>query len=55
VARHITKWCLDYQKSIEAARKDYLLLKEQEEPEDALEGLGEIEMAEANTQLVQKQ
>jgi hypothetical protein len=32
-----------------------LLLKEQEKPEQALEGQGEIEMTEANTDLVQKQ
>jgi hypothetical protein len=32
-----------------------LLLKEQEEPEKALEGQGEVEMTEANTDLVQKQ
>jgi hypothetical protein len=51
----IPEWCLGYQRRIEAARRDYLLLKEQGEPEEALEGQGEIEMTEANTDLVQKQ
>jgi hypothetical protein len=32
-----------------------LLLKEQEEPEEALEGQGEVQMLEANHDLVQKQ
>jgi hypothetical protein len=32
-----------------------LLLKEQEEPEEAAEGQGEIQMTEANSDLVQKQ
>ena len=54
-ARPIPEWCLEYQRRIEAARKDYLLLREQEEPEEALEGQGEIQMLEANPDLVQKQ
>jgi len=54
-ARPIPEWCLNYQRRIEAARKDYLLLKEQEQPEEEIEGQGEIEMTEANTDLVQKQ
>jgi hypothetical protein len=44
-----------YQSRIEAARKDYLLLKEQEEQEEAEEGQAEVEMTEASTYLVQKQ
>jgi hypothetical protein len=32
-----------------------LLLKEQEEPEEALEGQGKVQMSEANPDLVQKQ
>jgi hypothetical protein len=32
-----------------------LLLKEQEEPEEALEGQGEVQMSEANPDLVQSQ
>jgi len=54
-ARHIPEWCLEYQRRIEDARRDYLLLIEQEEPEGAPEGQGEIQMTEANTDLVQKQ
>ena len=55
VARPIPEWCLGYQRKIEAARRDYLLIKEQEEPQEALEGQGEIELLEQNTDLVQKQ
>jgi hypothetical protein len=54
-ARPIPEWCLEYQRRIEAARKDYLLLKEQEEPEEALEGQGEIQMSETNSDLFQEQ
>ena len=54
-ARTIPGWCLEYQRRIEAARRDYLLLKEQEEQEEALEGQGEIQMSEVNPDLVQKQ
>ena len=54
-ARPIPEWCLEYQRRIEAARRDYLLLKEQEEPEEAEQGQGEIQMSEANPDLVQKQ
>jgi len=55
VARPIPEWCLGYQIRIEDARKEYLLIKEQEEPQEALEGQGEIEMLEPNTDLVQEQ
>jgi len=54
-AKVTPEWCLEYQRRIEAARKDYLLLKEQEEPEEALEGQGEIQMIDANPDLVQEQ
>jgi hypothetical protein len=54
-ARPILQWYLEYQRRIEAARRDYLQLKEQEEPDEALEGQGEIQMTEANSDLVQKQ
>jgi len=53
--RPVPEWCLEYQRRIEEARRDYLLLKEQEEPEEALEGQGEVEMLEPDTDLVQKQ
>jgi len=54
-ARTTPEWCLEYQRRIEAARREYLLLKEQEEPEEALEGQGEIQMLEASPDLVQDQ
>ena len=53
--RPVPGWCLEYQKRIEDARRDYLRLKEQEEPEEAPEGQGEVEMLESNTNLVQEQ
>ena len=54
-ARPIPEWCLGYQCRIEAAQKDYFLIKEQAEPEEALEGQGEIKMLEPSTDLVQDQ
>jgi len=54
-ARPIPEWCLEYQRRIEATRRDYFLLKDQEEPEEAVEGQGEVEMIEANTDIVQEQ
>lgn len=51
----IPEWCLEYQRRIEAAQRDYLLLKEQGEPEEAEQGQGEVEMTEANTDLVHRQ
>jgi len=53
--RPIPEWCLEYQRRIEDARREYLLIKEQAEPEEALEGQGEIDMLEPNTNLVQDQ
>jgi len=55
VARPVPEWCLEYQRRIEAARRDYLLIKEQAEPEEALEGQGVIDMLEPNTDLVQEE
>jgi len=55
VARPIPEWGLEYHRRIEAARREYLLIREQEEPKEALEGQGEIEMLEPNTNLVQEQ
>jgi len=53
--RVIPQWCLEYQKRIKDAQRDYLLLKEQEEPEEAPEGQGEVDMLEPSTDLVHKQ
>lgn len=53
--RVIPEWFLEYQRRIEAAWKDYLLIKEQEEPEEAKEGQGEVDMTEVSNDLVQKQ
>ena len=55
MAGPIPECCLEYQRRIEAARKDYLLPKEQWEPNQAEQGQGEVEMTEANTDLTQKQ
>jgi hypothetical protein len=55
VARAIPEWCLEYPRRIGAARRDYLLLQSQVEPEEALKGQGEIQMREENSNLVQKQ
>jgi hypothetical protein len=54
VAMVFQEWCLECQRRILAARRDYLLLKEQEEPEEAEEEQGEVEMTEASTDLVQR-
>jgi len=40
---------------MEVTRKDYLLLKSQEEPDVATCGQGEVDMTEANTDFVQRQ
>jgi len=53
--RDIPAWVQNYQNRLEEARREYLLLKNHEEPEEALEGQGEVVMAEANTDLVQEQ
>jgi hypothetical protein len=43
---------MGYQRRLDSARRDYLLLKQQEEHEEALEGQGEVKMTEASTDLV---
>ena len=53
--RVIPEWCHNYQRRIEAAQRDYLLLKDQEEPEEAESGQGEIVMKEADSDVVQQQ
>jgi len=53
--RPVPEWCLEYQRRIEAARWEYLLIKEQEEPDEAVEGQREIGMVEPNADLVQEQ
>ena len=53
--RDIPAWVQNYQNRLEEARREYLLLKDHEEPEEALEGQGEVVMTEANTELVQEQ
>ena len=53
--REIPVWVQDYQNRLEEARREYLLLKNHEEPEEAEEGQGEVVMAEASTDLVQDQ
>jgi len=44
-----------HQRRIEAARREYLVLKHQEEPVEAPEGQGEIEMSKTKPDLVQRQ
>jgi hypothetical protein len=53
--RTIPEWCLEYQRRIEGAQRNYLVQKEQGEPEEAKKGQGEIEMTEASPDLVQNQ
>jgi len=53
--RAIPEWCQGYQRRIEAARREYLLLKSEKEPVEVPSGQGEIKMSEANNNLVQKQ
>jgi len=53
--RGIQEWAQEYLRSIEQAQTDYLLIFEQGEPEEALEGHGEVFMSEAPTVLVQEQ
>jgi len=53
--REIPVWVQNYQNCLEEARREYLLLKNHEEPEEAEEGQGELVMSEASTDLVQNQ
>ena len=54
VGRAIPEWCLECQRRIEDARREYLLLKVQDEPLEAPSGQGEIQMTNS-TNLVRKQ
>jgi len=54
VARAIPEWCREYQKRIEATRKDYLLLIQQKETPEASKGQVAMGMSD-NRDLVQKQ
>ena len=47
------QWVQNCQNRLEEARREYLLLKTHEEPEQAEEGQGEVVMLEASTDLVQ--
>jgi hypothetical protein len=51
----IPEWSQEYQRRIKAARREYLLLKEQQEPQHVASRQGEAKMQEADTDLVQKQ
>jgi len=51
----ITEWLQEHQWMMEATQRDNLLLKSQEEPDVATCGQGEVDMTEANTDLVQRQ
>jgi len=51
--RDVPVWVQSYQNRLEEARREYLLLKDHEEPEEALEGQGEVVMT--GTDLVQEQ
>jgi len=51
--RDIPVWVQNYQNRLEEARREYRLLKDHEEPEEALEGQGEVVMM--DTDLVQEQ
>lgn len=52
VAKDIHEWCQEYQRKIEAARRECFLIKHQEEPEETEVGQGEIAMNEASSDLV---
>jgi len=47
--------CQEYQRRIEAAQRDCLVLSGQEVPEEVETGNGEMEMTEVNSDLVQRQ
>jgi len=47
-ARALPEWCRKYQQRLEAAAEEIRLIKEYGEPEEAIEGLGEVEMAESD-------
>jgi hypothetical protein len=54
-AREIPAWVQDYLRRIEQARLEHQQMKAIEFPEEAEEGQGELEMPDANSNLVQKQ
>jgi hypothetical protein len=54
-AKAIPEWCQEYQRTIEAAQRDYLLLEEPEEAKEAESGQSKVEMREPDNDLVQKQ
>jgi len=47
-ARAVREWCQRYQQRLEAAAEEIRLIKEHGEPEEAIEGLGEVEMVESD-------
>jgi len=51
----IPQWVREYQRRIREARAEYLLLKEQGEPEEAEPGQGEVQMRDPSQDLVQDQ
>jgi hypothetical protein len=53
--REIPGWVQDYQHRIEQARLEHQQMKAIEYPEEAEEAQGELEMPDANSNLVQKQ
>jgi hypothetical protein len=46
--RTVPEWCQKYQQRLEAAAEEIRLIRENGEPEETVEGLGEFEMAESN-------
>jgi len=55
VGMTIPEWCQGNQRRIEAAQREYLVLKSHEEPEEALNSQGDVEMSEPSNNLVEKQ
>jgi len=45
-AQEVLVWCHQYQLLLEAAAKQVRLIRENEEPQEAEQGLGEVEMRE---------
>jgi hypothetical protein len=54
-AREIPAWVLDYQRRAEQARLQHIHMKVIEYPEETQDSQGELEMPDANSNLVQKQ
>jgi len=46
--RVLPEWCQRYQQRLETAAEEIRLIREHEEPEEAIEGLGEVEMAKSD-------